>query len=115
LPVANAQLRSLAVEVQIEFGDLCDCVWKFNGQIEEIRKTELSKLDAYFPDDPHRKARRWLEEGYKVNFFFPLALNYSFVVLVFIELENKADAAMRSSSRVTAIALQCERSRWGRY
>ncbi len=35
------------------------------------------------------RAWRWKSEGYKVDFYFPLALNYSFVVLVFIELETK--------------------------
>jgi hypothetical protein len=72
-----------------EFNDVLDCIWKFNRQLDEIKKEEVRKLDAYFGDDEVRKQVRWSREGRKVEFVFPLALSYSFVGLVFIQLETK--------------------------
>lgn len=76
-------------DTMFEFNDLGDYIWKFNKHIDAIREEEISKLDAYFPDDPKLRAYRWLDESRKLDHSFPTALNYSFVVLVYITLETR--------------------------
>jgi len=59
------------------------------SNLDVIRGDEMAKLDLYHSDDPIGREIRWMFEGPKHDTFFPTALNYAFVVLVFITLETR--------------------------
>jgi hypothetical protein len=84
-----AMLEDFAKTSYLEFNDLLDCIWKLTRQLTNIKNEELAKLPAYFGDNEALKQARWRLEGYKIDYVFPLALSYSFAVLVFIELATK--------------------------
>jgi len=83
------KLQEFCNEIYLEFNHLSDYIWKFNLQIDELRTIELEKLESYFPNDPEMQAARWHNESQKLDYFFPVALNYSFIVLVFITIEAR--------------------------
>ena len=71
-----------------EYEILGDYIWKFNLQIFELRKIEIQKLFSYFPNDERLQLLRWSLESPKLDIFFPIFLNYSFITLVFSTIEN---------------------------
>ncbi|NNJ12126.1 hypothetical protein EKD04_017485 [Chloroflexales bacterium ZM16-3] len=71
-----------------EFTRLSDFIWKMNSQIHTLREIELRKLDLYYPDDAEMRQLRWNAEAKKLDYWFPITLNYSSVVQVFITLET---------------------------
>lgn len=83
------EVKSFCDETYYEFDHLGDYIWKFNQQIDELRKIEIAKLHAYHADEPEMQAIRWARESQKLDYSFPTALNYSFVVLVFITIETR--------------------------
>lgn len=83
------KLEILSDEIEHEFDYLADCIWKLNEQLDVIKGNELAKLELYHSDDPVGREIRWMFEGPKHETFFPTALNYAFVVLVFITLETQ--------------------------
>lgn len=80
---ANQESLDLFASIWWEGESLSDCIWKLNGQISDLRKDELSKLDAYFPEEGPDRALRWRLESRKLDYSFPLFLNYSFVTTTF--------------------------------
>jgi len=83
------RLEALPDELEFEFDYLGDCIWKLNEQLDVIRQNEIAKLELYHPNDLEAQGFRWMFEGPKHDSVFPTALNYSFVVLVFITLETR--------------------------
>lgn len=49
----------------------------------------MGKLDLYFPNDPKVQMWRWKHESRLLEYVFPKALNYSFAVFVYIEIETR--------------------------
>ncbi|MBI5874957.1 MAG: hypothetical protein HZB81_03790 [Deltaproteobacteria bacterium] len=82
-------LESYIQETILEFESLADCIWKFNLHIADLRKEEMGKLDLYFPNDPKVQMWRWKHESRLLEYVFPKALNYSFAVFVYIEIETR--------------------------
>ena len=83
------ELQSFLSETHFEFECIADCIWKFNHQIDYLKKLEREKLDAYFPNDKVLQTLRLRHEFYKLEDIFPRTLNYSFVVFVYIEIETR--------------------------
>ncbi|MGP0203767.1 MULTISPECIES: hypothetical protein [unclassified Pseudomonas] len=65
------QINELAARAQREFNDVSDFIWKAPRLIDHERKLELSKLDAYFPNHPELRKRRWESESHKLDHTFP--------------------------------------------
>ncbi|SEJ39023.1 hypothetical protein SAMN05216201_1082 [Pseudomonas linyingensis] len=65
------QLDELAARARREFVDVSDFIWKAPRLIEHERELELSKLDAYFPNHPELRKRRWDLESHKLDHTFP--------------------------------------------
>lgn len=103
--VTQQKLQQFCDETFEEFGHLSDYIWKFNLQINELRSVELQKLQYYFPNDPTGQAIRWHYQSQKLDYWFPVMLNYSFVVLVFITIETRLMKAcdLISESRTLSI------------
>jgi hypothetical protein len=84
--MTEAEIEEFCVSAYLEFDHLGDYIWKLNHQIDELREIELAKLPDF---EPSVRAFRCKEESYKLDYLFPLALNYSFVTLIFITLETR--------------------------
>ncbi len=84
----NDEVKAICYSMYNEYSLLADCVWKFNEQIDELKRIELEKLDTYYPNDDNGKALRWYFESQKLEYFFPVTLNYAFLIMVFVTIET---------------------------
>jgi len=71
-----------------EYEILGDYIYKFYSQISKLKEIEIQKLFTYFPNDERFQLLRWSLEMPKLDIFFPMFLNYSFVTLIFSIMEN---------------------------
>ena len=85
---SDQQSADLFAMIWWEGEALSDCIWKLNGQLPDLRKEELAKLNDYFPEEGPLRRLRWQLESHRLNYSFPLFLNYSFVTLIFALTES---------------------------
>jgi hypothetical protein len=80
----NNAIRRLGQRAFFEFEDVADFIWKSPGLIEAEIKSEISKLEAYFPltgDGEHDKEalrlreHRWFHERRKLSGVFPFLMS----------------------------------------
>ena len=83
----RARIEQLSNRAWREFGNVSDFIWKAPRLIEHERKLELKKLDAYFPNHPEFKERRWKTESHKLDHTFPylIAVGNLFTALSLFE------------------------------
>jgi hypothetical protein len=68
------------------FEDLADYIWKARKQFNKLRKEEWEKLNSFAEEI---RPLRWALESRRLDHIFPMTLHYSFVVLIFLEIENR--------------------------
>ena len=64
------EVRAICHSMYSEYSLLADCIWKFNEQIDELKRIELNKLNTYYPNDETGRAIRWYFESQKLEYFF---------------------------------------------
>jgi hypothetical protein len=103
------RLAELANHAHHEFVDVSDYVWKSHRLIDHEKELELSKLDAYFPNQPDYQKSRWELESNKFENTFPylisvgnlfsvLSLFESYLLLLASELELDAKVSLSATS-----------------
>lgn len=100
------RIDELSTRAWREFMDVSDFFWKAPRLIDHERKLELNKLDAYFPDHPEFRERRWSMESHKLDHTFPyliavgnlfsaLSLFESYLLLLAGELQTQTSVQIK--------------------
>ncbi len=84
--MAKFKIANFAGETSFLFSELADYIWKMRHQLEQLVIKERDITAKEFDGDSLRF--RQAMESWKHDYLFPNALHYSFIVLMFITIED---------------------------
>ena len=86
VPTAEQDLSTLIARFHFELMALGDYLWKMERAIDQLFEEEMDKWKEL---EAAKLIDRIVAEGWKLRFTFPSALRYSFVVLLYVQVESK--------------------------
>jgi hypothetical protein len=77
------KVRGISSSAVREFNEILDYIWKSTKMIDQELAIELEKLDAYYPNNPELRLKRFERESAKIMRTFPwLIANSNLLIAV---------------------------------
>jgi predicted secreted protein len=104
--MTDFKIASFSGETSFLFSELADYIWKMRHQLEQLVIKEREITATEFDGDSMRF--RQAMESWKHEHLFPNALHYSFIVLLFITIEDRLKRACDLIHRANNLPLRAK-------